>query len=178
MDRADETSPAFQAGSISLFGKSGDPPQLRGGDPRSCGGSPPRRRVQTAAGPRPRQTFALGRTRDPNRVLAWGKKWGKVPHRSQPISAALDFAKTTLDRAPRSPAELPSRSTKPKVTGSNPVWRIVRKGWSQPRSPRKWSQDSGVTSAFGPIRLRRHGRGGAEEARQPEPGAGRARRHG
>jgi hypothetical protein len=36
----------------------------------------------------------------------------------------LDFAKTALDRAPRIPAELIRRSTKPKVTGSNPVWRI------------------------------------------------------
>jgi hypothetical protein len=24
----------------------------------------------------------------------WGKKWGKVPHRSQPIPADLDFAET------------------------------------------------------------------------------------
>ena len=35
----------------------------------------------------------------------WGKKWGKNPHRSQPIPADLDLAKTALDRAPRSPAD-------------------------------------------------------------------------
>jgi hypothetical protein len=26
--------------------------------------------------------------------VSWGKKWGKKPHRSQPISADLDLAKT------------------------------------------------------------------------------------
>lgn len=25
---------------------------------------------------------------------SWGKKWGKVPHRSQPIPADLDLAQT------------------------------------------------------------------------------------
>jgi hypothetical protein len=44
--------------------------------------------------------------------MRWGKKWGKVPHRFQPISADLDLEKTALDRAPRSPADLKVRAHK------------------------------------------------------------------
>lgn len=49
----------------------------------------------------------------------WGKKWGKVPHRLQPISAVLDLAKTALDRAPRVSATLPLRPFKRTVYAEN-----------------------------------------------------------
>lgn len=42
----------------------------------------------------------------------WGKKWGKVPHRSQPI----DLAKAAPDRAPRISAAQRIRAHNPKVT--------------------------------------------------------------
>src|SRR5260221_3470386 len=53
--------------------------------------------------------------------VCWGKKWGKKPHRLQPIPADLDLAKTARNRASRSPAEPPVRAHNPKVAGSNPA---------------------------------------------------------
>jgi hypothetical protein len=47
-----------------------------------------------------------------------------MPHGFREISDELDLAKTALEWASGWSAELPGASTKPKVTGSNPVGRI------------------------------------------------------
>jgi len=47
-----------------------------------------------------------------------------MPHGVQPISAESDSPNPVCNRPPHTPAESQARSTKPKVTGSNPVGRI------------------------------------------------------
>jgi hypothetical protein len=48
---------------------------------RSCSSHPPGRDLTNAK---------IGTAKP----FSWGKKWGKKPHRSQPIPADLDLAKT------------------------------------------------------------------------------------
>jgi hypothetical protein len=60
-------------------------------------------------------------------IFSWGNKWGNMPHRFQPISADLDSAKTALESALRSPADLKAKAHNPKVAGSNPAPAIGRK---------------------------------------------------
>ena len=80
-----------------------------------------------------------------------GQQMGQHASQIPADPSGTRFAENRLKACPRSPADPPVRATKPKVTGSNPVWRIEvipLGGRFTGRSPKRRSPTSSCGGAW------------------------------